>query len=48
MNAAGFSGEFAAAVGFGYDLAGRARVLVNYGRGRSENVFAGGVNFSFR
>lgn len=48
VNAAGFSGEFAGAVGFSYNVAERARVLFNYGRGRSENVFAGGVNISFR
>lgn len=48
LNAAGFSGEFAGAVGFAANVAERARVHVNYGRSRSQNTVSGGVNLSFR
>jgi hypothetical protein len=48
LNAAGFSGEFAGAVGFAANVAERARIHVNYGRSRSQNTVSGGVNLSFR
>ena len=48
LNAAGFSGEFAGAVGFAANVAERARLHLNYGRSRSQNTVSGGVNLSFR
>jgi hypothetical protein len=48
LNAAGFSGEFAGAIGVSANFNRMTRVLFNYGRGSSQNVFSGGVNLSFR
>jgi len=46
LNAAGISGEFAGAVGVSVD-AGPARVSFDFGRGRSQSIASGGLNFSF-
>lgn len=48
LNAAAFSGEAAAAIGFSYNLTDSMRASFNYGQGRSQSVFSGGLNFSFR
>ena len=47
LNAAGFDGYAAAAVGFSYNITDRARVSINYGQSRSQNIVSGGMNFSF-
>lgn len=48
INAAGFSGQAAGAIGFSYNVTDSARVSVNYGQGRSQGIVSGGMNFSFR
>ena len=48
LNAAGFNGHFAGAVGASYNVSDRARVSVNYGQGRSQSIVSAGMNLSFR
>jgi hypothetical protein len=48
LNAAAMNGYAAAAIGFGVNLTDSARLAINYGRGRTENMVSGGVNLSFR
>ena len=47
LNAGGFNGNIAGAVGFSANVYRGTRVLLNYGRGKSENSLSGGLNFSF-
>lgn len=48
INAAGFNGEAAGALGLSYNITDSARLSINYGQGRSQSVVSGGMNFSFR
>jgi len=48
INAAGFSGTVAGAVGASMNFGKRARLSFNYGQARSEQIVSGGLNFSIR
>lgn len=47
LNAGGFSGNLAGAVGLSANVNRATRVLFNYGRSKSESAMSGGLNFSF-
>ncbi len=48
INAAGFHGQAAGAIGLSWNLTSNARFSLNYGRGQSQSVVSGGMNFSFK
>ena len=47
LNAGGFSGNLAGAVGLSANVNRATRVLFNYGRSKSESAMSGGLNLSF-
>ncbi len=48
LNAAGFEGHAAGAVGVSWNVTDSARLHLNYGQGRSQGIVSGGLNLSFR
>jgi len=48
LNAAGFEGYAAGAVGVSWNVTDSARLHLNYGQGRSQGIVSGGLNLSFR
>lgn len=47
LNAAAMDGYAAGAIGFSLNVTDSARVSINYGRGRTQNIVSGGLNLSF-
>ena len=47
LNAAAIDGYAAGAIGVGVNLTDSARLALNYGRGRTQNMVSGGFNLSF-
>jgi hypothetical protein len=47
LNAGGFSGNLAGAIGLSANVNRATRILFNYGRSKSESAMSGGLNFSF-
>lgn len=48
LNAAGFEGYAAGAIGVAWNVNDMARLHLNYGQGRATSVVSGGLNLSFR
>jgi hypothetical protein len=48
INMGGYQGHFAGAIGGSVNISDRVRLSVNYGHGKSEQMFSGGLNFSFQ
>jgi hypothetical protein len=47
MNMAAWDSQAAGSVSFSANITDKVRLSVDYGRGRNQNMFSGGVNFSF-
>lgn len=48
VNMGGYQGHFAGAIGGSINISDRVRFSMNYGHGKSEQIFSGGLNFSFQ
>lgn len=46
-NVASWNGQFAGSISFAANVSDHVRLSVDYGRGQNQNMFSGGVNFSF-
>lgn len=47
LNAAGFDGKSAGAIGFSYNFTDNVRLSIIYGQDRTQNVVSGGLSLSF-
>jgi hypothetical protein len=47
MNMATWNGQAAGSMSFSANITDKVRFSVDYGRGQNQNMFSGGVNFSF-
>ena len=48
VNAAAMDGRMAGSIGASMNISDSTRLSINYGRGATQNIISGGMNFSFK